>query len=202
MKQEGRVVCFVDDDPAEVEAFADVFSDDFTVIADSDPQAVLAELAARRLRANLFVLDLYFAKGRASSEEERNRMAGLKAEVDRAQKKLTDFLDPIGQSREGGLEIMRYLRENYPATPVVFYTRKGTLGDGVACLDAGADGICPKATPVNFDPSGDRLAQIVQATREEQDVLARRFRHTASTSSLMKKLIRIAKLIRNNWSKL
>ena len=202
MRQECKVVCFVDDDPAEVQAFADVFGDDFTVIADSDPQAVLGQLEERRLRANLFVLDLYFAKGKGSSEEERNRMVALKAEVDRAQRKLTDFLGSIGQSREGGLEIMRYIRENYPTTPVVFYTRKGTLSDGVACLDAGADGICPKAAPANFDPSGDRLAQILQATREHQDVLARRFRGTASTSNFIRKLIRITKLIWNNWSKL
>jgi len=202
MKSRSKVVCFVDDDPDEVYAFKDAFGDDFTVIAGTTPQPVLAELEKRSLRANLFVLDLYFAEGRASSENDRNQMVQLKAEVDRSQKILTDFLAGIGQSRDGGLEIMRYIRENYPTTPVVFFTRKGTLADAVACMDAGADGILPKAMPKDFDPNGNRRDQFTKAARDHHDALATSLFCKASTSNVLKKLIRICKFIWNNWSKL
>jgi len=201
MKQEGKIICFVDDDPAEVQAFKNVFSNDFTVIADTTPQKVLEDLKKRRLRASLFVLDLYFAEGKASSEEQRNKMIHLKQEVDRAQKTLSDFLGTIGQSRDGGLRIMRYLRENYPTTPVVFFTRKGTLSDAVACMDAGADGILPKGAPEQFDPKGDRLAQIEQGAREHHDALATQFFCKAATRNIFKKLIRVVKFIWSNWKK-
>ncbi len=202
MKEKPTVICFIDDDPVEVQAFKDVFGEDFTVIADSTPDPVLAELKRRKLRANLFVLDLYFAEGRASSDKERDRMIALKAEVDRSQKALSDYLNAIGQSRDGGLRILRHIRENYPMTPVVFYTRKGTLADAVACGDAGADGVLPKAMPMEFDSHGNRLEQIRQAARDHHDALATHFFCKASTSNIFKKLLRIAKFIWRNWSKL
>ena len=202
MRSESKVVCFVDDDPAEVQAFKDVFDTDFTVIAATTPQPVLTELKSRKSRANLFVLDLYFAEEKASSEDERNRMVALKADVDRSQKALTDFLARIGQSRDGGLKIMEYIREDYPTTPIVFFTRKGTLADAVACLDAGADGVFPKAMPEHFDPTGDRREQITQAAHDHHDAFATRFFCKASTSNILKKLIRICKFVWNNWSKL
>jgi len=204
MKHESTVVCFIDDDPSEVQAFENVFGNefnDFTVVADTTPQKVLDKLEREKLKANLFILDLYFATGQASSELERNRMIELKEEVDKAQKQLSDYLSSIGQSRDGGIEIMQYIHDHYPATPIVFYTRKGTLDDAVVCVDKGADGVLPKAAPTHFDPQGDRLGQIEQAAREHHDALAARFFCKASTSSLIEKLVRVTQFVWKNWKK-
>ena len=40
-------------------------------------------------------------------------MVKLKEEVDKAQKRLSDYLSTIGQSREGGIEIMESIRKDY-----------------------------------------------------------------------------------------
>jgi CheY-like chemotaxis protein len=201
MGAESTVVCFVDDDPAEVTAFKNVFGGRFTVVADTTPQAVIGELRRRRLRANLFVLDLYFAQGRESSEAERGRMVELKGQVDRTRQELSAYLSGIGQSRDGGLEILEYLQSNYPATPVVFYTRKGTLDDAVVCLDRGADGVFPKAAPSGFDPSADRAAQLEQAARALEDEIAARLSARASSNCPLKKLVRAVKFVVGNWGK-
>ena len=195
------VICFIDDDEAEVEAFKSVFSDDFTVIANKTPQSVLSELKSLKLKANLFVLDLYFSDGPASSSEECNRMIELKSKVDVAQKELSDYLFTICQSRDGGLKIMKYIRDNYPATPIVFYTRKGTLADAVVCIDNGADGIFPKASIDKFDHSTTRVTQIESAARLYHDALATHFFCKASTSDLFKKFIKVSKFVWKNWKK-
>ena len=195
------IICFIDDDKAEVEAFKSVFSDDFTIIANTTPQGVLSELKSLKLKANLFVLDLYFSDGPASSSEECNRMIELKSKVDVAQKKLSDYLSTIRQSRDGGLEIMKYIRDNYPATPIVFYTRKGTLADAVVCIDNGADGIFPKASIGKFDHSIARVTQIESAARSHHDTFATRFFCKASTPNLFKKLIKVSKFVWKNWKK-
>ncbi|KKL95204.1 hypothetical protein LCGC14_1857000, partial [marine sediment metagenome] len=89
----------------------------------------------------------------------------------------------------------------YPTTPVVFYTRKGTLADAVACMDEGADGVLPKPAPAHFDPAADRSSQIEQAAREQHDWLTSRFLRKASTPGRLKKLIRLLKFVRENWKK-
>jgi hypothetical protein len=60
-------------------------------------------------------------------------MVELKAEVDNAQKQLSDYLASIGQDREGGLQLLSQVRDSYRAVPTTFYTRKGTLDDANAC---------------------------------------------------------------------
>jgi len=195
------VICFIDDDQAEVDAFKSVFSNDFTVIANKTPQSVLSELKSLKLKANLFVLDLYFSDGPASLPDECNRMIELKSKVDGAQKELSDYLSTIRQSRNGGLEIMKYIRDNYPTTPIVFYTRKGTLADAVVCIDSGADGIFPKASMGKFDHSIARVTQIERAARSHHDTLATRFFCKASTSNLFKKLIKVSQFVWKNWKK-
>ncbi|MEJ2704937.1 MAG: hypothetical protein P8Z79_21065 [Sedimentisphaerales bacterium] len=201
MGKRQKVVCFVDDDPSEVEAFNRVFGEDFTLAVGTTSTAVLDELSKKGLKPNLFVLDLYFSEGPASSDSERDRMVQLKNEVDKAQKRLSDYLVAIRQSRNGGIAIMERIRRDYPTTPIVFYTRKGTLDDAVVCMDKGADGVLPKAAPTHFNPGSDRLTQIQQAAQEHHDTLAERFSRMASSPSLFKKVVRLGTLIHKLWMK-
>ena len=196
-----KVVCFVDDDPSELEAFDRVFGGDFSLVVGTTSTAVLEELSKKELKPNLFVLDLYFSEGPASSDSERDRMVQLKNEVDQAQKRLSDYLTTIRQSRNGGIAIMERIRRDYPATPIVFYTRKGTLDDAVVCMDKGADEVLPKAAPTSFNPDLDRLSQIQQAAQEHHDTLVERFSRMASSPSLFKKVIRLGKFIHKLWMK-
>ena len=55
-----KTICFIDDDPNEVEVFERVFGSDFKVIAATKLDTVIKELRHDKSRANLFILDLYF----------------------------------------------------------------------------------------------------------------------------------------------
>lgn len=65
-------------------------------------QQAFAELQTLDRPPTLFLLDLYFPVGRESTPKKRETMARLKAEVETAQKKLSDYLAAIGQDRAGG----------------------------------------------------------------------------------------------------
>ena len=96
------IVCFIDDDPKEIAIVQHVFGQDLHIVAATRWSQALTELQALGRPPNLFLLDLYFPVGRDSTPEERETMARLKAEVETAQKKLSDYLAAIGQDRAGG----------------------------------------------------------------------------------------------------
>lgn len=202
MATDRLVIGFIDDDPAELQAFAAVFGDDFTVLTGTTPADMLAELDRRGLRANLFVLDLYFASGRASTDAERNRMVELKAAVDRAQQALDDYLASLGQGPAGGLAVLGELQSTYRPTPAVFYTRKGTLRDAAACFDAGALAVLQKPAPAAFDRTQDRAAQLAEAARSQREVLASRLRARAGGSGFPGKVRRALRWLREHWAAL
>jgi len=54
--------------------------------------------------------------------------------------------DVLGQSPAGGIALMRLLRKQYPTVPAVFYSRKATVVDVKAALDAGALDVLIKPT--------------------------------------------------------
>jgi DNA-binding NarL/FixJ family response regulator len=55
-----------------------------------------------------------------------------------SQRMLRHWCDVLGQSPIGGIALMRLLREKYPDVPAVFYSRKATVPDVKAALEAGA----------------------------------------------------------------
>ena len=57
----------------------------------------------------------------------------------------------IGQNGKYGLSNLKQVREYYPGTPAVFYTRKSLIKDAVAMFKAGADGLFIKPTGTNDD---------------------------------------------------
>jgi len=60
-----------------------------------------------------------------------------------------DVCDRIGQNRKYGLANLRQVRQRYPVTPAVFYTRKSLIRDAVAMFKAEADGLFIKPTGLN-----------------------------------------------------
>lgn len=195
------VICFIDDDPNEVEVFKTVFSDDFRVFANSRPKLVFDELKASRNRPNLFVLDLYFPKGRDSTVDERKQMVRLQQKVEQAHKQLSDYLAQIGQDRQGGINLIPQIREKYPTVPIVFYTRKGTLDDVDICRDAGASWVAKKPQPESLDLSKDMNKQLEQAARNHKGALAARFESLASSKGWFRRVGKILKFLWDNWGK-
>jgi CheY-like chemotaxis protein len=196
----GPVICFIDDDPVEVDVFKTVFGEDFSVIASTKLTSVLEQLESVQKRPRLFVLDLYFPKGRESSQTERTQMIKLRGKVEHAQRELSEYLFTIGQDKSGGIEILRRVREKYPSVPIVFYTRKGTLEDAIYCKVEGADDVLKKPPPENFDETGDIKQQLEEAALRHKDTLTREFDRLACTSG-WRKIKKIAKFLWDNWGK-
>jgi DNA-binding NarL/FixJ family response regulator len=71
----------------------------------------------------------------------------------------------IGQNGKYGLANLRQVREYFPGTPAVFYTRKSLINDAVRMFRAGADGLFIK-------PTGTTDAETRRLTREYAPELA------------------------------
>jgi DNA-binding response OmpR family regulator len=73
---------------------------------------------------------------------------------------LRHWCDVLGQSPSGGIALMRVLREQYPTVPAVFYSRKATVVDVKAALDAGALDVLIKPHHSLEDAEAPRLREI------------------------------------------
>ena len=196
----GPVICFIDDDPVEVDVFKKVFGEDFSVIASTKLTSILEQLESTKKRPRLFVLDLYFPKGRESSQAERAQMIKLLGKVEDAQRELSEYLFTIGQDKSGGIEMLRRVREKYPSVPIVFYTRKGTLEDAICCKREGAEDVLRKPPPENFDETGDIKQQLEETALKHRDTLAHEFNRLVCTSG-WRKIKKIVKFLWDNWGK-
>ena len=126
-------------------------------------------------------------------------MARLKAEVEAAQKKLSDYLAAIGQDRTGGLHLLEQVRSVYRHVPVVFYTRKGTLDDVTACLEAGAVAVLRKPQPETLDAQRDLYGQLEAAAMAHRNTLLSKFEALSSSGALLRKVVKVARYIWKNW---
>ena len=66
----------------------------------------------------------------------------------------------LGLPTEGGLSVLRWLRHNGHATPVIIVTARDRVGDRIAGLDAGADDYPIK--PFDIDELGARLRAVTR----------------------------------------
>lgn len=200
-RNDRTVVVFVDDDPKEIEIFKNVFGSDFHLLTGTRAGPVIQELGSQRLRPRLFVLDLYFPKGPDATKEQRQEMIRLRQEVEAAQAKLSAYLAFVGQGPDGGITTLEHIRQTHPTTPVVFYTRKGTLDDVAKCRDAGAVAVLRKPHPIALQPHADVYEEMRKAAKESKEYLVRQFEQHAASPSLLVKMRRLIKFVWNNWGK-
>ena len=193
------VVCFIDDDRDELRIFQRVFGQDFQIVPATRFGEAMSRLGQLGRRPDMFVLDLYFPLGRDATDEERQTMRLLRADVEKAQRKLTEYLKSIGQDRDGGLRLMEQVNERFGSVPVVFYTRKGTTDDALACLDAGARDVIRKPQPEDFDSEADPYVQLEQAALAHRNSLLTRLESTLTSRSLIGKLKRMANSFLTRW---
>jgi two-component system response regulator QseB len=66
----------------------------------------------------------------------------------------------LGLPTEGGLSVLRWLRHNGHATPVIIVTARDRVSDRIAGLDAGADDYLIK--PFDIDELGARLRAVTR----------------------------------------
>jgi CheY-like chemotaxis protein len=143
-----EAICFVDDDPEEVRRFRLLLGGRFTIAAGTSLPEALADLQAQGLeRPDLFALDLYFAEGKPSTEDERSDLSRAWAQFLAAKEAFEKALGRLRQSPEGGLGLARRVATEFPGVPFAIFTRKGTFEDAVAALEAGAAAIVKKPDP-------------------------------------------------------
>jgi DNA-binding response OmpR family regulator len=148
-----EAICFVDDDPREVERFERYLGKYFRIGAGQSPAEARAKLGGRKPR--LWVLDLYFPKGAPPAREQLERLHGARREFLDAEARFRNVLAGLGQGREGGLDMARDLQTRGQAG-IAFFTRKGTLEDAiVAYEDIGAFAVIKKPDPNPEDRTGD-----------------------------------------------
>lgn len=80
-----------------------------------------------------------------------------------SQRMLRHWCDVLGQSPSGGIALMRLLREQYPTVPAVFYSRKATVVDVKAALDAGALDVLIKPHRSLEDAEAPRFREVLTA---------------------------------------
>ncbi len=181
------VIGFVDDDPMEVEVFERVFGDQYRVFASTRISDIVKQMEAASVSPDLMVLDLYYPSGRNATEPERKKMIQLMQKVDNAQRTLSAFLSSIGQSRDGGLQLLKDVQQIFPSLPAIFFTRKGTIDDVVVCLDAGAKHVLKKPQPSSIDTDCNitELTEKMEAASEEsRQFLSLQFDRLLSQKSL------------------
>jgi CheY-like chemotaxis protein len=154
----------VDDDPEEVRRFRRFLASRFVVGAGTSLPAALADLRAQgRERPDVFALDLYFPEGEPNTDDERAELARAWVRFLEAKAELTAVLERLRQSPEGGLALAGRIAADFPGVPVTFFTRKGTLEDAIAALEAGVAAIVKKPDPDDHERAGWSTADACDA---------------------------------------
>jgi CheY-like chemotaxis protein len=182
-------VCFIDDDGEfEIPLFRDVFADVFDIVSVTSYAELKSQVISRRdWQPDLFVLDLYFPSGSQDQDAtEALKTNPLTVENDNAQirpayrnylkarDRLQRVLAAHKQGPAGGLELANKVAADYPEVPIVFYSRKATIGDVIRCLAA------ENAWAVERKPTGKDQAQTIELTKSAKDQLVSRFERAIS----------------------
>ena len=168
-------ICFIDDDYTfEIQLFKDVFTSKAHIIAECSFEECLEIIGSNKnLRPDLFVLDLYYPKGKENKEDisqlKRSRPSFADDNGEHRQaylnflsanERLQSVLKAWKQTPEGGIEIAKKVCDDFPDTPIVFYSRKATLEDRIICRSL------PGVMDVINKPSGKDDDDIKENTVE------------------------------------
>lgn len=185
---EKKLICFIDDSQQERELFEEVFGSEkgaFRVVcAESFGEAKTA-LDQSSESPSLFVLDLYFPGAEASDRtaidlnakpeftDDQEDLTKAFLNLETARKRYQALRIAQGQSPEGGLRLIREVQTAFPCTPIVTYTRKGTIEEAELARKAGARRVLQK-------PSGENWEQTRRLTEEKRAELEEAFLQTTA----------------------
>lgn len=169
-----RVICFIDDDPAETNRFEKSMSAKFTCVTGQSYEQCRETLRRERLKPDAWVLDLFFpTPGHTNSQSQLDEMANRYAQLEQRVREFRAYLSSIGQGPEGGFGLLRRCKQDYGSTPVIMFTRKGMLEDAIQCLDQGASAVLKKPMPPGLGSSpGSKVQQLDDAMSARADYLA------------------------------
>jgi CheY-like chemotaxis protein len=185
-------ICFIDDDDEfEIPLFMRAFADRFDLITATTYSECADKIRSRSSwMPDLFVLDLYFPSGSPDvSAIEALRRQPITIADDQAQirqsfsnykaanSRLHSVLSAWKQGPNGGIALAQMVSEQYPGTPIVFYSRKATAEDALRCLIQ--DGV----VDIISKPTGKTDQHTIDLTMALSESTASRFRHIISPAN-------------------
>lgn len=166
-----KVVCFIDDDEAEINRFESAFKNDYICIGAQSFSDCCEKLKKQNLKPSLFVLDLFFsADGMENTKEQLFEMNNKYAQLQEDTEKFKMYLAEIKQGKDGGIHMLKLCQDNFNA-PVIMLTRKGTLEDAVECIDKGAKAVYKKPMPREWPLDIDEQKKAMDKAMLESRIL-------------------------------
>jgi CheY-like chemotaxis protein len=155
MGKRKRSVCFVDDSDHELRRFRENLKSRFNIGTGRTIDDALENLREQGYgEPDLFVLDMYFPEGPPNTEDELTKLRGAWTKYRTAQAEFMSTLHLLGQTTSGGEALAAEVRKRYGAPRYVFFTRKGTLEEGLRALRTGALDVIKKPDPSNTGTLG------------------------------------------------
>jgi len=111
-------------------------------------------------------VDSLYASINQAPENGKRLLREAHAVVHRARALLDTWCRQLGQSPQGGLDLLVELVGTYPNVPAVFYSRKATLRDAKQAFAAGALDVLSKPDPSLESSQAAELANHFQAYME------------------------------------
>jgi DNA-binding NarL/FixJ family response regulator len=164
MRKRKPSVCFVDDDPAELQRFRNNLTSRFVIGIGRTLDDALADLRkAGRKKPDLFVLDLYFPQGPRNTPEELSELHEAWDQYNAAQAHLLSVLGKLRQSTRGGEALAEEVWQRCRSRNYVFFTRKATLEEGMAALKRGALSVIKKPDPNRAEVEAGTLTEALDS---------------------------------------
>jgi hypothetical protein len=138
LQKKKKAICFIDDDPDEINRFRKNLVSRFIVGAGTSIASAIADLrVSGRDRPDLFLLDMYYPESQPNIRDPHISLNRARAKLLRAEAEFYNTLVDLRQTPEGGFRNLRDVRSLYrlPRVPVAFFTRKGTLDNAVRAYE-------------------------------------------------------------------
>ncbi|MCP4580961.1 MAG: response regulator [candidate division Zixibacteria bacterium] len=179
-----KTICFIDDDPNELDRFDKAINKQFNVIIGKGYSECKEKLKKQDLKKpDLWVLDLFFPKnGITNTTEQKDEMNKRYSLLSKSIREFRAYLEKIGQGSRGGIDLLNKCKKD--SIPVVFLTRKGMLEDAIQCIDSGAKRVLKKPMPPNLpNNSADAKKELDKAMVDSSPNLVNHFNDVISEHS-------------------
>jgi len=140
------IVCFIDNELAEIQRFSKNLENDFMIGAGTTLDDALNDLHLKGFKKpDLFILDMYFSLGTTITDEGLNEIHEARKVFLQANSEYREILARHGESHIGGFKLAKKLRETHD--PYIFLTRKAMLEEALEALNDGALKVIKKPDP-------------------------------------------------------
>jgi hypothetical protein len=164
-----KAVCFVDDDPDEIDRFRKSMKDRYIVGAGVTLEEALAELKQQGIKKpRLFLLDLYY--GPQADQRLRAKIAEKDEKLTQAENEVRALLLEAKISHNQGFSLSEEVGKQFRGVPQAFFSRKAFLEDALAAQRRGLP-LLEKPDPAVGD-KGDIKERYDAAFERSRDQIA------------------------------